>query len=133
MNRKELIDVLARCVDGLTKADAGRVYDGLVDLAKRQLSTDGEFMLPGLGALKAKTQKARTARNPQTGAPIQVPEKKTVRFSAYKELKETLNPPAPAWGAPAEAPAAAPSAPEPPAPNPAQPVGMQPEKPPSQM
>ena len=92
MNRKEMIDVLAGSVPDLSKADANRVYDGLAELAKKCLSTDGEFLLPGLGALKVRLQKARTARNPKTGAPVHVPEKKTVRFSAYKELKELLNP-----------------------------------------
>ena len=123
MNRKDLIDVLSATVPDLSKADANRVYEGLVELAMKELATADEFMLPGLGALKVKHQKARTARNPQTGAPIQVPAKKTVRFSAYKEVKELLNPPAPAAAEtvaqPAEAPApAAPEAPAPPAPPP---------------
>ena len=114
MNRKELIDLLADSVADMTKADASRVYDRMVELARERLATEGEFMLPGLGALKARVQKARIARNPKTGAPIHVPEKKTVRFSAYKELKELLNP-ALAQPAAAEAPAPSPAPPAPPA------------------
>ena len=117
MNRKELIDVLAAAVPDLSKADADRVYEAMAEAAKKCLATEGEFALPGLGALKAKIQKARTARNPQTGALIQVPEKKTVRFSAYKDLKELLNPPAPAAPEPA-------APPPPPPPPPAAPPSM---------
>lgn len=124
MNRKEMIDVLAECAPDVTKADISRIYDGFVDLAKKQLNAESEFMLPGLGALKVKVSKARTARNPQTGAPIFVPEKRNVRFSAYKELKELLNPPAAPAPEVAAPPPPAPEPPAPPTPPPATPETM---------
>ena len=129
MDRNEMIEVLANAAE-LKKAEANRVYDALVQLAKDKLVAEGDFVLPGLGALKAKEQKARQARNPRTGEIVEVPAKKAVRFTAYKQLKDTLN--APACEAPCCAEQAAPAAPAPepppapPEPGPAAPPGGQP-------
>lgn len=52
---------------------------------------DTEAVLPGLGKLKTTTRAARTGRNPQTGAPVQIPARVAVKFSAGKALTDTLN------------------------------------------
>ena len=131
MDRNEMIEALANAAD-LKKAEANRVYDALVELAKNKLMAGEDFVLPCLGALKAKEQKARQARNPITGAIVDVPAKKAVRFTAYKQLKDALNPPAcdapccadqPAPAAPAPEP---PPAPTPPESGPTTPPGGQP-------
>jgi DNA-binding protein HU-beta len=72
---------------GISKANVERFYDGLVVLARKELQTKGEFVLPGLGAFKVRVRKARIARNPRTGEPVKVPAKKVVRFIAYSQLK----------------------------------------------
>ena len=41
----------------------------------------------GFGTFKTAQRKARTARNPQTGAAIKIPKRRVVRFSAGKALK----------------------------------------------
>ena len=92
MDRNEMVQVVATDT-GLTKADASRAYDALAELMKSKLATEGEFVLPGLGSLKVRVQKARQARNPRTREIIYVPAKRTVKFSAFKGLKELLNPP----------------------------------------
>jgi len=91
MNRDEMVDGIMRAA-GLSKANINRFYDGLVALAKNKLSRDGEFVFPGLGVLRVKVRKARDGRNPKTGEKIRIPRKKVVRFGAYKELKEMINP-----------------------------------------
>lgn len=91
MNRDEIIDGIMRA-SGISKANINRFYEGLVELAKKKLSQDGEFTFPGLGVLRVKVRKAREGRNPKTGEKINIPRKKVVRFGAYKDLKELLNP-----------------------------------------
>lgn len=54
--------------------------------------SEREVALPGLGKLKTTTRAARTGRNPQTGAAIEIPEKVGVRFQAGKALNDTINP-----------------------------------------
>ena len=91
MNRDEMVEGILRA-SGISKANINRFYDGLVALAKKKLSVDGEFVFPGLGVLRVKVRKAREGRNPKTGEKIRIPRKKVVRFGAYKELKELMNP-----------------------------------------
>jgi DNA-binding protein HU-beta len=91
MTRDQMIEGVMRSA-GISKANVNRFYDGLVTLAKKQLDKEGEFVLPGLGVLRVRRTKARDARNPRTGEKIRVPAKKVVRFRAYKELKEQMNP-----------------------------------------
>jgi DNA-binding protein HU-beta len=118
MKRDEMVEGIMRAA-GLSKANVNRFYDGLVKLAMKKLASDGEFALPGLGTLRVRTRSAHTARNPQTGEPVQVPRKKVVRFRAYKELRDRLNPGL-ASGPPATEPAEAPE--EPPREDPTLPV-----------
>jgi DNA-binding protein HU-beta len=92
MNKDEMIDGIMRA-SGISKANINRFYDGLVELAKNKLASEGEFTFPGLGVLRVKIRKAREGRNPKTGEKIKIPRKKVVRFGAYKDLKELLNPP----------------------------------------
>jgi DNA-binding protein HU-beta len=91
MNRDQMIAGVMRSA-GLSKANVNRFYDGLVDLAKKQLQSEGEFVLPGLGVLRVRVRKATTGRNPRTGETIRIPRKKVVRFRAYKDIREMLNP-----------------------------------------
>jgi DNA-binding protein HU-beta len=91
MNRDEMVEGIVRAA-GISKANVNRFYDGLVALAKKKLAADGQFVLPGLGVLRVKVRKAREGRNPQTGEKLRIPRKKVVRFGAYKDLKELLNP-----------------------------------------
>ena len=91
MNRDEMVEGIMRA-SGISKANVNRFYDGLVVLAMKKLASDGQFVLPGLGVLRVKVRKAREGRNPQTGEKIRIPRKKVVRFGAYKDLKEMLNP-----------------------------------------
>ncbi len=45
----------------------------------------------GFGTFKTAQRKARTARNPQTGAAIKIPKRRVVRFTAGKALKTAVN------------------------------------------
>jgi DNA-binding protein HU-beta len=91
MNREQMLDGIMRAA-GISKANVNRFYEGLVELAMKKLQQDGEFVLPGLGVLRVRVQKQREGRNPKTGEKIRIPRKKVVRFGAYKDLKEVLNP-----------------------------------------
>lgn len=59
-----------------------------------------------LGSFRVTDRKATTARNPRTGAKLDVPAQKRLKFQASKTLRGSLNT---AKVAPPEAPAAAPA------------------------
>lgn len=101
MNKSQLIDAIAHDIGlpkpWLKKSDieavlesAGRVI--AQHFAAADAGVDAEAVLPGLGKLKATTRAARTGRNPQTGAPVEIPERMAVKFSAGKALEDWINP-----------------------------------------
>ena len=95
MNKAELIAAIAANVE-LPKRDIDAVLEaaGTViaqHFAAADAGVDAEVVLPGLGKLKATTRAARTGRNPQTGAPVEIPERMTVKFSAGKALDDWIN------------------------------------------
>jgi len=92
MNRRELVEGIMRHA-GISKANVARFYEGLVELARRELLRNGQFVLPGLGVLRVRRRSARRGRNPRTGESIHIPARKVVRFKAYGALDELLNGP----------------------------------------
>lgn len=100
MNKNDLIHALQQELDAhreqlagsATKKEAAQILDAVVSALTEGLLEEGEVTLPGLGKLKATLRAARTGRNPQTGAEIEIPARTTVKFSASKALDEALNP-----------------------------------------
>ena len=56
----------------------------------KSLSGGGEVRLNGFGSFKVSLRSARTARNPQTGAPIKVKARKVAKFSPAKVMKDSV-------------------------------------------
>ncbi len=75
---------------GVSKKQAGEMYDGLMDLTFKEIKRAGEFVMPGLGKLMKKNRPARMGRNPATGETIKIPAKTVVKFSVAKAAKEAL-------------------------------------------
>jgi len=73
----------------LSKEETATIKEA-VELVKRELSAGEDVTLYRFGTFKAKTAKARNARNPHTGEAVSVPERKVVRFHASKVWTSTL-------------------------------------------
>jgi len=76
----------------LTKSTANAVLDELASLAVSETKKAGAFTLPGIGKLVLSKRKARTGRNPQTGAPIKIPAKTVVKMRMAKAFKDAVVP-----------------------------------------
>jgi DNA-binding protein HU-beta len=90
MNKQDLISKIAQDT-GLTKSNAAAAVDSFIEGITKSLKKGQPITFVGFGTFKTAQRKARTARNPQTGASIKVPKRRVVRFSAGKALKATLN------------------------------------------
>lgn len=90
MNKSELIDALAAKTD-LTKADAGRAIDGLMEIITETLAKGDTVSLIGFGNFSVGERAARTARNPKTGAELKIAASKAPKFSAGAKLKAAVN------------------------------------------
>ena len=73
---------------GISKTLAAQILEDLAKLAYKEAKNS--FTLPGLGKLVLANRKARTGRNPQTGATIKIPAKKVLKFRVAKAAKDAI-------------------------------------------
>ena len=90
MNKNELVAAVADKA-GITKAQASDAIDAALDTICSTLASGDEVRLLGFGNFVVANRKATTARNPQTGATVQVPASKAPRFKPGKALKDAVN------------------------------------------
>ena len=90
MNKTDLIDAIAESAD-ISKAAAGRALDGFVDAVTGALKKGDQVSLVGFGSFTVRERAARTGRNPQTGATIEIKASKSPAFKAGKALKDAVN------------------------------------------
>lgn len=90
MNKQELIDAIAESAD-LPKASAVRALDAVIDAITETLKKGDSVSLVGFGAFTVKDRPARTGRNPQTGAAIDIAAARVPGFKAGKALKDAVN------------------------------------------
>ncbi len=90
MTKAELVEFIAEKAD-LTKADAGRALDAMMEGVTKGLKESGKVTLVGFGTFTAKERAARTGRNPQTGDTVEIPARTVPGFKAGNKLKESLN------------------------------------------
>jgi DNA-binding protein HU-beta len=87
MTKSQTIAALAEKIN-LPKSQTSDILDELAKLAYAN-AKDG-FVVPGFGKLVLSQRKARTGRNPATGATIQIPAKTVVKFRLSKECKQSV-------------------------------------------
>jgi DNA-binding protein HU-beta len=73
---------------GVSKKQAGQFVEELVKLAYKEAKNS--FTIPGLGKLVLVNRAARIGRNPATGAQIQIPAKRVVKFRVAKAAKDAI-------------------------------------------
>jgi DNA-binding protein HU-beta len=90
MNKSELVSAIAE-ESGLTKADAAKALDAAVTVVTKAMAEGDQVAIIGFGTFKVGERAARTGRNPQTGATMEIPAAKVPKFSPGKALKEAVN------------------------------------------
>jgi DNA-binding protein HU-beta len=90
MNKAELIEAVAADTN-LSKADAGRAVDAVVDSISSALSKGQQVAVVGFGTFSVKHRAARSGRNPRTGETIQIAASNVPGFKAGKALKDAVN------------------------------------------
>jgi DNA-binding protein HU-beta len=90
MNKQELIDAIAGST-GESKAATGETIDAILDAVTRAVTDGDAVQLIGFGSFSMGARSARVGRNPATGAEIQIPAAKTVKFTVGKAFKDAMN------------------------------------------
>jgi DNA-binding protein HU-beta len=75
---------------GMGKAEAERAVNTFLEILTEALKRGEKVNLVGFGVFEVSDRKARTGRNPQTGAEITIPASKNPRFRASKLFKDAL-------------------------------------------
>jgi DNA-binding protein HU-beta len=90
MNKAELVEAVASAAN-LSKADAGRAIDAVVDSISRALKKGQQVSVVGFGTFSVKHRAARSGRNPRTGETIKIAASNVPGFKAGKALKDAVN------------------------------------------
>jgi DNA-binding protein HU-beta len=91
MNKTELIEHLASKHE-LTKAEAGRILETLLDAVVTNVKKGNAVTLPGFGSFKQHARAARNGVNPSTGAKIKIAAAKLPKFTPGAGFKAAVDP-----------------------------------------
>lgn len=89
MTKAELIEAMASDAN-VSKTSAGKSLDSLITNISKALKKGEKVTLMGFGTFSVAKRKAREGRNPRTGETIKIKAKKVAKFSAGKELRESI-------------------------------------------
>lgn len=87
LTKSQTLAQLAAKTD-VSKKVAGQFVEELVKLAYKEAKNS--FTIPGLGKIVLVNRAARVGRNPATGAQIQIPAKRVVKFRVAKAAKDAI-------------------------------------------
>jgi DNA-binding protein HU-beta len=90
INKRALIDEVYNEVEDITKKEAKQAMERVIDTIVETLADREEVSIAGLGIFRTRLRKSRTARNPRTGEPIEVPAMHVPKFRPAKALKEAV-------------------------------------------
>ena len=90
MNKGDFIGGVADAAE-LSKADAARAVDAMIDVVTKALKKGDTVTLVGFGTFSVRKRAARQGRNPQTGDTIKIKASKNPAFKAGKALKDAVN------------------------------------------
>ena len=89
ITKKELIDRIADHT-GNKRVQVKRVVQQFLDEIVNELGRANRLEFRDFGVFETKIRKARKAQNPKTLEPVDVPEKRTVKFKVGRLMKEKL-------------------------------------------
>ena len=89
MTKSQMLTLLSESTE-LSKKDVANLLDEMVALAYKEVKTNGEFVIPGIGKMVKAHRKARMGRNPATGETIKIAAKTVVKFRLAKAAKDAV-------------------------------------------
>ena len=86
MNKGELIDAIAQGAS-VSRHDAESALNAFIDTVQNTIASGDKVTLPGFGTFAPALRKARTGVDPRTRQPVQIPERKSAKFSVGSKFK----------------------------------------------
>jgi len=86
VNKGELVDAIASETN-MSKTDAENALNAFINTVQNTISSGDKVTLPGFGTFAPTLRKARTGMDPRTREPVQIPERKSAKFSVGSKFK----------------------------------------------
>jgi len=92
MTKAEIVQALYARVGGFSKKESADIVDLVFEMLKETLGKGEKIKISGFGNFVLRDKRQRPGRNPQTGDPIKISERRVLTFKASQILKQALNP-----------------------------------------
>jgi integration host factor subunit alpha len=92
MTKAEIVQAVYTRVGGFSKKESADIVDLVFEMLKETLGKGEKIKISGFGNFVLRDKRQRPGRNPQTGDPIKISERRVLTFKASQILKQALNP-----------------------------------------
>ena len=92
MTKAEIVQALYTRVGGFSRKESAELVDLVFEMMKETLGRGEKIKVSGFGNFVLRDKRQRPGRNPQTGDPIKISERRVLTFKASQILKHALNP-----------------------------------------
>ena len=87
MNKNDISKKVYEAHGGISYAEAQKIVDLMIDIIKERLSRGEKVLLSGFGCFRLMRRKEKKGVNPQTGEPVIIAGRNSVKFKPSKYLK----------------------------------------------
>ena len=92
MTKAEIVQAVYTRLGGFSKKESADLVDLVFETMKETLGRGEKIKISGFGNFVLRDKRKRQGRNPQTGDPIIITERRVLNFKASQILKHVLNP-----------------------------------------
>ena len=87
MNKNDISKRVYEAHGGISYAEAPKIVDLILDIIKERLLREEKVLLSGFGCFRVMGRKEKKGVNPQTGEPMVISSRKSIKFKPSKYLK----------------------------------------------
>lgn len=91
MTKADIVQAVYARLGGFSKKESADLVDLVFETMKETLGRGEKIKISGFGNFVLRDKRARQGRNPQTGTPITITERRVLNFKASQLLKQALN------------------------------------------
>lgn len=91
MTKAEIVQAVYDRLGGFSKKESAELVDLVFELLKETLGRGEKIKVSGFGNFVLRDKRKRQGRNPQTGDPIEITQRRVLNFKASQILKQILN------------------------------------------
>jgi integration host factor subunit alpha len=92
MTKSEIVTAVYSRVGGFSKKEAADIVELVFETMKETLGRGEKIKISGFGNFVLRDKRQRKGRNPQTGEPLTIDERRVLSFKPSQILKSVLNP-----------------------------------------